>query len=134
DCILCFASDRHSAFIADEYARRAFIRLGLLPERGRPWTYEAARAFIEPHIRTELSLYDEFDFPDDVPREVALFRDFHAQLVELGRHHCLKEKPRCDSRGGKGWANYRFCKSHCKEGECSGCPLREVCPARTGGV
>jgi endonuclease-3 related protein len=131
DAILCFASDRHPTFIADEYARRAFRRLGLLPGANRTWSYEAARAFIEPHIHAGLALYEEFDFPREVPREVALCRDFHAQLVELGRHHCLKDNPRCDTRGGKGWKDYPFCRGHCREGACSACPLRPTCEHRS---
>jgi endonuclease-3 related protein len=132
DCILCFASV-HRSFVVDESARRAFRRLGLFPERGAGfWSppYGRLRAFFEAQILAEPSLYDGLDFAPDIPRDVALFRDFHAQIVELGKHHCLRSRPCCASRGRGGWKDYSFCKSHCHEG-CCGCPLNRACRTAT---
>jgi hypothetical protein len=116
-------------FVVDESARRAFRRLGLFPDQNESyWSqlYGRLKAFFEAEILADLSLYDGFTFAPEIPREVALLRDFHAQIVELGKHHCLKTNPCCSSRGKGGWRNYPFCESHCWE-ECSGCPLGRVC-------
>jgi endonuclease III related protein len=144
DCLLGFAS-AHRAFVVDESARRTFRRLGLFLDQGEGfWSqpYGRLKAFFETQILADLSLYDGFTFAPEIPREVALLRDCHAQVVELGKHHCLKTNPCCASRGRNGWRNYPFCESHCRS-ECSGCPLGQVCrdwgrrgrsvPAVTGG-
>jgi endonuclease-3 related protein len=130
DAILCFASDGHPSFVVDEYTRRAFRRLGAFPELGEGfWSqpYGRLKCFFEDHILAGLPLYDAFDFAPGVRRDVALFRDFHAQVVELGKHHCLRRNPCCAGRGRNGWKGYAFCESHCGPGECSGCPLRRRC-------
>jgi hypothetical protein len=62
---------------------------------------------------------------------VAILRDFHGQLVELGKHHCLKRNPCCVRRGRNGWKDYAVCESHCGLGVCSACPLRRLCHAGT---
>jgi endonuclease-3 related protein len=75
DAILLYAAGR-PAFVADAYARRVLARHGLLePGAG----YEAARAFIEAHL----------------PSDPALFNEFHALLVAVGKTHC-RASPRCD--------------------------------------
>jgi endonuclease III related protein len=124
DCILCFASDRHPSFVCDSYAKRVFERAGLEPG---DWSYAGLKRFVEGHILADLSLYDQFTFASEVPREVALFRDFHAQIVELGRHHCHSKNPSCHARGRRGWRDYDFCDGHCTEEGCSACPLRDEC-------
>jgi len=74
-------------FVVDAYTRRVFSRLGLV--RGD-----------EP--------YDELQrfFHESLPRDAALFNDFHAQVVTLAKDVC-RPRPRC-----------------------SGCPLRRLCPRR----
>ena len=62
-------------FVVDAYTRRVFARLGLL--RGDE-PYDEAQAFF--HCR--------------LPADAALFNDFHAQLVRLGKDFCRKN-PRC---------------------------------------
>lgn len=132
DCILLFASS-HPSFIVDEYTRRTFRTMSLFPELGEGfWSapYERLQVFFEENILADMDLYDGFAFPAGIPREVALFRDFHAQIVELGKHHCLRTKPRCQTPGRAGWTNYAFCDTHCTEGVCSACPLVGLCARR----
>jgi endonuclease III related protein len=130
DCLLNFASE-HPVFVVDAYTRRVFDRLNLVPhlppgfwKKGR---YEALQEFFQSHLLTGLSLYDDFAFPGDLPRDVALLRDYHAMLVELGKHHCIKTNPRCHQTGKPGWPDYEHCVSHCLPNECPACPLAGLC-------
>lgn len=75
DAILLYAAHR-PVFVADAYARRALARHGLVSPRA---SYEGARAFLEAHL----------------PSDPALFNEFHALLVELGKRHC-RTTARCD--------------------------------------
>jgi endonuclease-3 related protein len=63
-------------FVVDAYTRRIFGRLGLI--RGDE-DYDVIRAFFESRL----------------PREAALFNDYHAQIVLLGKDIC-RPKPLCD--------------------------------------
>jgi endonuclease-3 related protein len=74
DSILLYALGRPT-FVVDAYTRRIFRRLGLVPD-GR--SYEEVRAFFEAGL----------------PRDVALWNDFHAQIVRLGHTRCRPD-PRC---------------------------------------
>lgn len=64
-------------FVVDAYTRRIFGRLGLI--RGDE-DYDVIRAFFESRL----------------PREAALFNDYHAQIVLLGKDIC-RPKPLCDA-------------------------------------
>lgn len=75
-------------FVVDAYTRRAFTRLGML--RGG----ESYSAIQEKLMRL-------------LPADVALYNDYHAQIVNLGKDLCRPRRPRC--------------------GEC---PLDDVCPKR----
>jgi endonuclease-3 related protein len=75
DAILLYAAGR-PVFVADEYARRVIARHRLLP---RGAGYEAARAFLEAHL----------------PSDPALFNEFHALLVAVGKTHC-RAVPYCE--------------------------------------
>src|SRR5262249_52929560 len=117
-------------FILDEYTRRVFRRLDLFPEHGEAfWSgpYEKLREFFERHILRDLSLYREFVFAPGVSRDVVLLRDWHAQLVELGKHHCLKTNPRCRSTGNSCWRGFAAGETHCRLSACLLCPLGERC-------
>ncbi len=132
DCILCFASE-HPSFVVDASARRLFERLDVFPDLDKKfWAGPSLmlKEFIEQNILADLSLYDAFEFNPGIPRAVALFRDFHAQIVEVGKHHCLSRNPCCETRGKNGWADYAFCESHCNVGNCSSCPLIKACSRR----
>ena len=74
DAILLYAAGR-PVFVADAYARRVLARHRLL---GRRATYEQARGFFEAHL----------------PSDPALFNEFHALLVAVGKAHC-RAVPRC---------------------------------------
>lgn len=130
DCILLYASQR-PVFVIDSYTRRTFARLGLFP--GVPtdfWltsSYKTLQHFFTAALNESLEDYRAFTFDAAVPLAVALFRDFHAQIVELGKHHCLRSKPRCHATGVNGWTDYFFCESHCINNACTQCPLSGVC-------
>jgi endonuclease-3 related protein len=85
DSILLYALHR-TVFVVDAYTRRIFERLGLLdPGHG----YGAIQATFEAAL----------------PRDLALFNEYHALIVALGKDYC-KPKPRC-----------------------AACPLRPLCPS-----
>ena len=86
DSIILYAAGR-PLFVVDAYTRRVFSRLGLV--RGN-----------EP--------YDELQrfFMTRLPRDPALYNDYHAQIVRLGKDIC-RPQPRC-----------------------ADCPLAVVCPRR----
>ena len=136
DSMLLFAADRHETFVVDAYARRLFQRLDLLDgcDQGfwrRP--YDHLRRFFLDHITDFLPLYDGLELAASLPRSVALLRDFHAQIVELGRPHCRKTSPRCVQAGWPGWkdedGDFIFCDDHCSQNGCVSCPLSESCAA-----
>jgi endonuclease III related protein len=68
DAILLYAAHR-PVFVADAYARRALARHGLISANV---SYDDARRFIEAHL----------------PSDPALFNEFHALLVALGKQYC----------------------------------------------
>lgn len=130
DAMLLFAGDSHPTFIIDAYTRRIFSRTELgtcLDKEFWKQSTSLLRSFLQEHLLASLDRYDHFEWNDGVPRQVALFRDYHAQLVELGRHHCLKSKPRCDKSGKQGWTDNEFCRKHCGDPKCIACPLVDVC-------
>jgi endonuclease-3 related protein len=63
-------------FVVDAYTRRIFSRLGYIAGDER---------------------YDEIQrfFMERLPRDAALFNDYHAQIVLLGKDVC-RSRPRCD--------------------------------------
>jgi endonuclease-3 related protein len=84
DSILLYALGLPS-FVVDAYTRRAFARLGLL--RGGERYGDIQRQF-EAHL----------------PRDLALYNEYHALIVQLGKSHC-RPRPRC-----------------------ADCPLNSICP------
>lgn len=86
DSILLYAGNKPS-FVVDAYTRRLFRRLGLLPEAAG---YDEIRAL----------------FMNNLPEDVLLFNEYHAQIVEQCKCFC-RTKPLC-----------------------SGCPLFSSCPSR----
>jgi endonuclease-3 related protein len=86
DVIALYAAGK-PVFVVDAYTRRVLERLGHL-EGGEG--YDAVQRFIERRL----------------PRDAALFNDYHAQLVRLAKGHC-RARPRCP-----------------------GCPLDAVCAKR----
>jgi endonuclease-3 related protein len=74
DAILLYAVGR-PVFVADAYTRRVLARHRLVPP-GIP--YESLRGFLERHL----------------PRDPALFNEYHALLVAVGKSYC-RSVPRC---------------------------------------
>lgn len=84
DSILLYALDLPS-FVVDTYTRRSFTRIGLL-------TGDEPYATIQARFHAAL------------PTNRALFNEYHALIVALGKHYC-RPKPHC-----------------------AGCPLLTLCP------
>ncbi len=86
DSIILYAANQ-PIFVVDAYTRRIAARLGL--------------------ARADAS-YDELQqlFMAHLPPDTAMFNEYHALLVALGKHFCLKSLPRCAE-----------------------CPLCALCPA-----
>jgi endonuclease-3 related protein len=74
DSIVLYAAG-HPSFVVDAYTRRVFTRLGLL--RGGESYVEIQRFFEER-----------------LPRDAALYNDYHAQIVRLGKDFC-RTRPLC---------------------------------------
>ena len=76
DSILLYALEK-PVFVVDAYTRRAFSRLGYLP--------------------ADAGYYDTQElFVKNLPRDVELYNDFHAQIVYLGKDYC-RTKPLCEN-------------------------------------
>lgn len=75
DSILLYALDK-PVFVVDAYTRRIFHR---------------------HHYFDTLPSYDEVQerFESELPRDLDLYNDFHAQIVAVGHHFC-KPNPRCE--------------------------------------
>ena len=76
DSILLYAGQKPS-FVVDAYTRRIFSRLGLVDEQ---ISYDRLRDF----------------FIDRLPQDTALFNEYHALIVELGKQAC-RPKPQCSA-------------------------------------
>lgn len=130
DCILLYAGTRHPCFVVDASARRVFSRLQILPgmdENFRKLPYSQLRRFLHDHLLPVPAAVRDTPFASGLPIEVAWMRDYHAQIVELGRHHCLKQRPRCFTAGLPGWKDYDFCLGHCTANGCTTCPASVIC-------
>ena len=75
DSILLYALD-YPIFVIDAYTKRIFERYGFFPESS---SYEECQSF----------------FMSDLPRDISLYNDFHAQIVILGKMVC-KKNPSCE--------------------------------------
>lgn len=83
DSILLYAG-QHPVFVVDSYTQRILSRHGLVPEPGkngnaRP-AYEHTRALFESSL----------------PRDPQLYNEFHALLVQVGKHWCRPQQALCD--------------------------------------
>ena len=83
DSIILYAAHKPT-FVIDAYTRRIISRLSGSPEM----EYDSLKNIFENGIRPDVRLY----------------KDFHAQIVELGKNYCTKSSPKC-----------------------AACPLRSVC-------
>ena len=109
DSIALYAAGK-PLFVVGAYTRRVFSRLGLLPGNraggarrsssgSRPEGNSIPRRS-QGYIEVQRHLMDR------LPRSAALYNDYHAQLVRLGKDHC-RPRPRC-----------------------AGCPRDDLCPKR----
>lgn len=75
DSILLYAADK-PVFVVDAYTYRFLLRHGLIGEE---------------------SSYQEMQelFMDSLPEETALFNEYHALIVRLGKEFCRKTRPLC---------------------------------------
>jgi len=76
DSILLYAGKRPE-FVVDAYTRRVFTRHGLVHEKAG---YEEIKAL----------------FMDNLPADVALFNEYHALIVKLGKDYCRPRSPLCE--------------------------------------
>lgn len=76
DSILLYALEK-PVFVIDAYTVRILGRHGLI-------TGEAAYQEVQ----------EEFQYR--LPPDVEIYKDFHAQLVELGKRFCKKSSPKCE--------------------------------------
>lgn len=115
DSILLYAGSHHS-FVIDAYTKRIFERHGWWREASKakrstsnrqpststtkgnpPETYEALKALCEASLN-HLPAAERLDY----------WRDYHAQLVMIGKDYCRPREPRCEK-----------------------CPLRSLLPQST---
>ncbi|MFH1403546.1 MAG: endonuclease III domain-containing protein [Candidatus Altiarchaeota archaeon] len=75
DSIMLYALDMPS-FVVDAYTRRIFSRLGLFSD-------DADYGFMKRF------------FEDNMDRDVGLYKEYHALIVELGKRFCRKSRPLC---------------------------------------
>ena len=75
DSILLYAGG-HPVFVVDSYTHRILGRHGLASEKP---DYEATRSLFETNL----------------PRDPRLYNEFHALLVNVGKHWCRPREPRC---------------------------------------
>jgi endonuclease III related protein len=75
DAILLYAGE-HPVFVVDAYARRILERHQLTETRQG---YEHLRRFFESHLPTDAALYNEF----------------HALIVHVGKRYCRTKNPGC---------------------------------------
>jgi endonuclease-3 related protein len=97
DSILLYAGTHHS-FVIDAYTKRIFERHGWWKPEGvkgsksragakgnTPETYESLKALCESSLN---------HLPPD--QRLDYWRDYHAQLVMIGKDHCRPRDPRCE--------------------------------------
>jgi endonuclease-3 related protein len=76
DSILLYAGG-HSTFVVDAYTKRILARHGLAKEKAG---YEEVRALFESSL----------------PRDTALYNEFHGLIVNVGKNWCRTRNPRCE--------------------------------------
>ena len=75
DSILLYAGG-HAVFVVDAYTKRILERHGLADGKAE---YEEVRALFEKNL----------------PREVRLWNEYHALIVNVGKNWCRKRAPKC---------------------------------------
>ena len=88
DSILLYACQKHF-FVIDAYTKRIFSRHRLIdprPPQGLNRSYEEWQEFFTRALAHKVR---------GDRKKIALYNDFHAQIVHLGKFFC-KSKPRCE--------------------------------------
>ena len=75
DSIILYAAGK-PIFVVDAYTKRVLHRHGLVDDRA---DYDSVQNL----------------FHANLPKDTALYNDFHAQFVAVGHHYC-KKTPKCD--------------------------------------
>jgi len=75
DTILLYSLDR-PIFVVDNYTKRIFSRYGIIDKN---LDYDKIRTFFEGSI----------------PRDVEIYKEYHALIVQLGKTFCKKRCPKC---------------------------------------
>lgn len=106
DSILLYGGN-HPVFVVDTYTRRIFERHKLVPTRA---DYETIRLLVERSLRDlppessgepapagdRPGIHDPSAVSATYRTELAQrYNEFHALLVQVGKHHCLKKAPKC---------------------------------------
>lgn len=108
DSILLYAGG-HPVFVVDAYTRRVFDRHGVLTGREK---YEDTRHVFEQAMEeapdifwTESGFAPRAKLPDrkrhkfkvaSASQRARAFDEYHALLVQVAKHHCLKKAPVCE--------------------------------------
>jgi len=105
DSILLYAG-QHPVFVVDAYTRRILERHAILPTKA---SYEEARELFERSLADQTPLRTNKSDPRPgfahAPSAMSLARrspvaqvynDMHGLIVGVGKHYCLKSKPRCE--------------------------------------
>ncbi len=107
DSILLYAG-QHPVFVVDAYTRRIFARHGILNEKAG---YEEFRALCERALdgvacgagdaSQECARPSTAHSPSAMScarrsAQAQVFNDMHGLLVGVGKHYCLKAKPKCE--------------------------------------
>ncbi len=77
DSIALYAGN-HPVFVVDAYTQRIGVRHGWL------------------EVEADYFAIQDY-FTDNLPEEVPLYNDFHAQIVMVGKNWCKRSKPDCEN-------------------------------------
>ena len=77
DSILLYAG-KHPVFVVDAYTRRILVRHEVVPEKS---SYEEIRGLMEKSL----------------PPSVAVYNEFHALIVDVGKRFCRPKAPKCSA-------------------------------------
>lgn len=78
DSIVLYSAEKPT-FVIDTYTRRSMSRIMKGTLEGDEAPYDDLKSYFETNV----------------PRRLSLYKDFHAQLVELGKNYCKKRNPLC---------------------------------------
>ena len=109
DSILLYAG-QHPIFVVDAYTRRLLARHDILPENAR---YEVIRKLCERalarvaapdslpplKIGKQQVLFSHRPSPMSLAKRSPVaqaYNDMHGLIVQIGKHYCLKSRPRCE--------------------------------------